>query len=106
MCAIGELNGPILNGITYMVLPRIEPRNNCVKVSFISLGLTQLFVGPASSLRRLQIKVRSSTRATSPGSERERKLFGRFCSFNFMKVPDATSWLHTARYSSSEPSHQ
>jgi hypothetical protein len=37
------------------------------------------------------MKVRSSTRATSLGSERAfRKLFGRFSSFSRMKVPAST----------------
>ena len=44
---------------------------------FISAGSIQLFVGPASSLVLEQMNVRSSTRATSLGSERARKLFGR-----------------------------
>ena len=43
----------------------------------IFAGATQLFVGPASSSRSLQMNVRSSTRATSDGSERARKLPGR-----------------------------
>src|ERR1041385_4944117 len=96
----------MLNGMTYMVLPRMHPRKRRVSVAFISLGLTQLFVGPASSLRTLQMKVRSSTRATSVGSDRERKLFGRFFSFNLMKVPDATIFAQSSRSSSFEPSHQ
>ena len=68
MCAIGEPSGPILNGTMYIVRPRMQPSNRPSNVSFISRGWTQLLVGPASFLFRLQIKVRSSTRATSPGS--------------------------------------
>jgi hypothetical protein len=60
------------NGTTYIVRPRIEPRNSSPRVSRISPGSRQLFVGPASSSRSEQMKVRSSTRATSPGSERAR----------------------------------
>ena len=41
-------------------------------VSRISRGSAQLFVGPASSSRSEQMKVRDSTRATSEGSERTR----------------------------------
>jgi hypothetical protein len=59
-------------GTTYMVRPRIEPRNSPVSVSRISAGSRQLFVGPAASSLSEQMKVRSSTRATSPGSERAR----------------------------------
>jgi hypothetical protein len=106
MWAIFEPRGPIEKGITYIVRPLIEPRKSPVRVFFISRGSIQLLVGPESSLRRLQMNVRSSTRATSPGSERERKLLGRFFSFSRMKVPEATSCSHIALYSSSVPSHQ
>jgi hypothetical protein len=54
---------------------------------FISTGAIQLLVGPASSFKRLQIKVLSSTRATSLGSLKQAKLFGRFSGFNCIKVP-------------------
>jgi hypothetical protein len=67
-----EPSGPIENGKTYMVRPRMEPRNSSVSVSRISPGSRQLFVGPASSSRSEQMNVRSSTRATSPGSDRAR----------------------------------
>ena len=40
--------------------------------SRISPGSRQLLVGPASSSRSEQMKVRSSTRATSEGLERAR----------------------------------
>ena len=72
MCAIGDPIGPIENGTTYIVRPRIEPRNSSSSVSRISAGSRQLLVGPASSARSEQMKVRSSTRATSPGSDRAR----------------------------------
>ncbi len=96
----------MLNGMTYIVLPFMQPWKRPASFFFISAGATQLFVGPAPSLRTLQMNVRSSTRATSPGSERERKLFGRFFGSRRMNVPDATSCSHIAWYSSSEPSHQ
>ena len=63
--------------MTYIVRPRIEPRKRSVSVARISSGSRQLLVGPASIASREQMKVRSSTRATSLGSERARKLFGR-----------------------------
>ena len=72
MCAIGEPSGPIEKGTTYMIRPRIEPRNRSVSDSRISAGSRQLLVGPASDSCSEQMKVRSSTRATSPGSERAR----------------------------------
>ncbi len=59
------------NGTTYMVRPRMEPAKTPLRVARISSGATQLFVGPASSSRSEQMNVRSSTRATSPGSERQ-----------------------------------
>ncbi len=73
---MGEPRGPIENGMTYIVRPRIEPRKRSVSVARISSGSCQLLVGPASTASREQMKVRSSTRATSLGSERARKLFG------------------------------
>ena len=72
MWAIGEPSGPIENGTTYIVRPRIEPRKRSLSVSRISAGSRQLFVGPAWSSDSEQMNVRSSTRATSPGSERAR----------------------------------
>ncbi len=50
----------------------MQLRNRPVSFSFISAGSIQLLLGPASTLRREQMKVRSSTRATSLGSERAR----------------------------------
>ena len=71
-----EPSGPIENGMTYSVRPRMDPRNKSVSVAFISSGSRQLLVGPASIFSVEQMNVRSSTRATSPGSDSTRKLFG------------------------------
>ena len=57
------------NGTTYIVLPRMLPSNSGNSVRFISAGSRQLLVGPASRLSVLQMNVRSSTLATSEGSE-------------------------------------
>ena len=62
-------SGPMQYGMTYMVRPRIEPRNRSVSSAFMSPGSIQLLVGPQSSGLCEQMKVRSSTRATSEGSE-------------------------------------
>jgi hypothetical protein len=62
-------SGPMQNGTTYMVRPRIAPSNNSPKVFRISAGAIQLLVGPASASASEQMNVRSSTRATSDGSE-------------------------------------
>ncbi len=67
---IGDPSGPMQNGTTYIVRPRIEPANSGLRVLRISAGSTQLFVGPASSCFSGQMNVRLSTRATSLGSER------------------------------------
>ncbi|GAA4964412.1 hypothetical protein GCM10023238_35050 [Streptomyces heliomycini] len=72
MADSGEPRGPMQKGTTYMVRPFIEPRKTpCSprKVSRISAGAFQWLVGPASSSFSEQMKVRSSTRATSVGSE-------------------------------------
>jgi len=102
---IGEPTGPIENGMTYIVRPRIEPLNRPVSVARMSLGSRQLLVGPASSSFSEQMKVRSSTRATSDGSERARKLLGRSFSLRRMNVPASTSSWHSRSYSAWEPSH-
>ena len=57
------------NGTTYIVRPRMHPANSGFSVARISSGAVQLLVGPASSSFSEQMKVRSSTRATSLGSE-------------------------------------
>ena len=69
MWAMGEPMGPMLKGMTYIVRPFMQPRNSSVSVAFISDGSRQLLVGPASISLAEQMNVRSSTRATSPGSE-------------------------------------
>ena len=66
-CAMWLPSGPIENGTTYIVRPRMQPANSRRIVARISAGATQLLVGPASSSRSLQMNVRSSTRATSLG---------------------------------------
>ena len=50
-CAIREPSGPMENGITYMVRPRMQPSNRPFSVARISAGSAQLFVGPASTSR-------------------------------------------------------
>jgi hypothetical protein len=69
--AIGEPSGP----------SRRARRTSCARHAALEepvqrlahlAGSRQLLVGPASSSRSEQMKVRSSTRATSPGSERAR----------------------------------
>ena len=72
MWAIGEPSGPIEKGTTYIVRPTMQPWKRPLSVSRISAGSRQLLVGPASDSRSEQMKVRSSTRATSAGSERAR----------------------------------
>src|SRR3954466_10539973 len=72
----------------------------------MSAGSCQLLLGPASSGSRLQMNVRSSTRATSPGSLRARYEFGRLASESFSNVPASTSSVQRASYSSADPSHQ
>jgi hypothetical protein len=57
------------NGTTYIVRPRMQPAKSPWRVSRISAGSVQLFVGPASSAFSEQMKVRLSTRATSFGSD-------------------------------------
>ena len=72
----------------------------------ISNGFSQLLVGPAASFESEQMKVRSSTRATSLASERARKQPGHSSSFSLMKVPPSTISAQSWSYSSCEPSTQ
>ena len=72
MWEIGEPSGPMQKGTTYIVRPFMEPLKSLARASRISAGSLQLLVGPASSSFSEQMKVRSSTRATSEGSERAR----------------------------------
>ena len=82
------------------------PVNSSFRVARISVGATQLLVGPASSSRSLQMKVRSSTRATSLGSLRARKLNGRCSGLRRMSVPRSTRSFVTRSNSAALPSHQ
>src|SRR5690625_2745993 len=63
-------SGPITNGTTYIVRPRIEPSRASLRMAVISAGSYQLLVKPAYSSFSEQINVRDSTRATTAGSEK------------------------------------
>src|SRR5205807_4768121 len=63
-------------------------------------------VGPTSSSCSEQMNVRSSTRATSAGSERAQWLLGRLASLSRVNVPASTSSWAKRSYSSADPSHQ
>ena len=106
MCEIGEPTGPIENGTTYIVRPRIDPAKSLSSTPRISAGSLQLLVGPASPSFCEQMKVRSSTRATSDGLEWARYELGRLASESFSNVPPSTSCWARESYSSDEPSHQ
>ena len=93
------------NGTTYIVRPFMEPANFSLSFAFISAGSAQLLVGPASVARRVQMNVRSSTRATSDGVERARKELGRFSGFSRVKTPRSTSSCVSRFHSASDPSH-
>ncbi len=88
-----------------MVRPAIAPSNRGVRVAFMSAGSAQLLVGPASSGRAEQMKVRSSTRATSAGCERTSTLLGRSSPLSGMAVPAWTISLIISSCSAWEPSH-
>src|SRR5688572_4700673 len=93
-------------GITYIVRPFMQPLNFSFKIFFISLGYIQLLVGPASSFRRVQIKVRSSTRATSHADDLARKELGRSFGLRRTKMPFSTRSSQSFLFSSSLPLHQ
>ena len=100
-----EPNGPMEKGMTYIVRPRIHPAKSSLRVPRISVGSCQLLVGPASSSRSEQMNVRSSTRATSEGSERARNELGRISGLSLMNVPLSTRACVMRSHSASEPSH-
>src|SRR6201988_4659576 len=75
-------SGPMQNGTTHIVRPRMHPRYSSVIVARISDGSIQLLVGPASISRSEQMNVRDSTRATSEGSDKARKEFGYLSGFS------------------------
>ena len=52
---MGEPSGPMLNGMTYIVRPRMLPSSSGFSVAFISFGSIQLLVGPAPWRVRLQM---------------------------------------------------
>src|SRR6476659_2929763 len=76
--------GPMQKGITYKVRPLMQPFMRPLRIDFIFFGSIQLLVGPASLFNLLQINVRSSTLATSLGSLKQAKLFGRFSGLSFI----------------------
>jgi acetylglutamate kinase len=104
-CWNSESRGPMQYGITYIVRPRIEPVNSSVIRAFMSSGAIQLFVGPASRGSTEQMNVRSSTRATSVGSEAHQNELGFLLSSSRTNVPASTSMSVTRVHSSREPSH-
>ncbi len=68
----------------------MQPAKSPASLVRISVGLAQLLVGPASDSFSEQMKVEASTRATSAGSERAKKEFGRISGLSLMKVPEST----------------
>ena len=74
--------------------------------SFIFDGSIQLLVGPASRSSTEQMKVRSSTRATSVGSEAAWNELGITSGLRRVKVPVASRAAVSCAHSSSEPVHQ
>ena len=70
ICDMGDPIGPMLNGSTYMVRPRMQPSNSAFSLWRMAKGSSQLLVGPAASFESEQMNVRSSTRATSLASDR------------------------------------
>ena len=103
---IGEPTGPMQNGTTYMTRPAMQPANSSAKVARICAGAIQLLVGPASSCCSEQMNVRSSTRATSEGSDDAAKLPGRSSGLSRVSVPRSTSRPVRSRHSRCDPSHQ
>src|SRR6478752_2464829 len=73
-------------------------------IRFISAGFIQLLVGPASFSSIEQMNVRSSTLATSVGSEAQWNELG--LAVSRVNVPAATSWSVSSVHSVSDPVSQ
>src|SRR5256885_14706038 len=56
ICDIGESIGPMQNGRTYMVRPRMQPSKRPFSFRRIENGSSQLLVGPAPSLEKELMK--------------------------------------------------
>ena len=70
------------------------------------VGVHPVVGGPGVTLRvATQMNVRSSTRATSVGSDAHQNEFGCCFGFSRMNVPDSTSWSVIRVHSSADPSH-
>src|SRR5215213_330073 len=80
-------SGPMQNGTTYIIRPRMQPRYRSVITCFISVGATQLLVGPASSGAGGEVKVRCCTRAASAGSLRAGKVVGLGSGLGGINIP-------------------
>ena len=105
-CGLAASREPITNGITYMVRPCMAPEKRFSSVSFMTRGSSQLLVGPAPFSVLVQMKVRSSTRATSSGSENAAKELGNFSWDSRTRVPASTIWSVSCVHSASDPSAQ
>ena len=106
MWAIGEPSGPIENGTTYIVRPRIEPLKSPSASRASRPGSRQLLVGPASS-SLLGADERAVLDPRHVAGIGQRQVgFGRLASVSCSNVPASTSSLASRSYSSAEPSHQ
>ncbi len=91
MCAMWLPIGPIENGTTYIVRPRMQPSNSRFIVARISAGATQLFVGPASSslLAADERAVLDARDVGRVGAARD-SCSGASAGLSFVSVPAAT----------------
>ncbi len=106
MWAMGEPSGPIEKGIdVHRAAPHGAPVEGRAPLPSSPPAPASCWWGRRRSPRSEQMKVRSSTRATSAGSELHRKLLGRLASSRRVNEPCSTSRLVSRSHSSSEPSH-
>ncbi len=104
---IGEPSGPMQNGTTYIVRPRIAAGEQAVERARASRpGRSSCWSGRRPPRSREQMKVRPSTRATSLRVGRGVEASsGASPAFSRTNVPASTSRLVSRSHSSSEPSH-
>jgi len=97
--------GPMLKGITYMVLPFMQPLYNASMVFFISSGSRPVIDWTRVFLFPEQIKF-CPRRGQHPRGLNDNKSYWPFFRIERGEVPACTMIRHSSSYSVCEPSHQ
>ena len=106
MCAMCEPSGPMLNGITYIVRPRMQPSNSLFERRPHLGRRDPVVVGTRVFLVRAahESAVFHARDVVGIGAREEAARAFRFV--EPISMPDSTISWHSRSYSSCEPSHQ